>query len=119
MEFFCGKLIVIIARRRSEELSTTGVTQGNLGLPLPPNSLHLHETQKQQDEILDSTRVLISLSNNRDENKLKLRRAIAYKSCAKSNEQRTKSNKQRGKSNEQRAKSKEQRVTSKTFSLEN
>ena len=112
MEFFCGKLIVIIARRRSEELSTTGVTQGNLGLPLPPNSLHLHETQKQQDEILDSTRVLISLSNNRDENKLKLRRAIAYKSCTKSNkqrakrnEQRTKSNKQRGKSNEQRAKS--------------
>ena len=39
---------------------------------LPPNCFHLHETQKQQDEILDSPWVLISLSNNRDENKLNL-----------------------------------------------
>ena len=31
----------------SEEVSTTGVTQGNLELPLPPNSLDLHQTQKQ------------------------------------------------------------------------
>ena len=44
----------------------------NLGLPLLPSSFGLHETQKQQDEILDSPRVLISLSNTRDENKLNL-----------------------------------------------
>ena len=28
------------------KLSTTGVTQGNLGLPVAPNSLDLHQTQK-------------------------------------------------------------------------
>ena len=31
----------------SEEVSTTGVTQGNLELPLPPNSFDSHQTQKQ------------------------------------------------------------------------
>ena len=36
-----------------EKLSNTGVTQENLGLTLPPNSLNLHQTQKQQGEILD------------------------------------------------------------------
>ena len=29
----------------SEEVSTTGVTQENLKLPLPPNSLDSHQTQ--------------------------------------------------------------------------
>ena len=28
-----------------EKVSTTGVTQGNLELPLPPNSLDSHQTQ--------------------------------------------------------------------------
>ena len=37
----------------SEEVSTTEVTQENLKLPLPPNSLDSHQTQKLQDEILD------------------------------------------------------------------
>ena len=40
--------------------------------PLLPNSSDLHETPKQQDEILDSPCVLISLSNIRDETKLNL-----------------------------------------------
>ena len=31
----------------SEEVSTTGVTQGNLELSLPPDSLDSHQTQKQ------------------------------------------------------------------------
>ena len=31
----------------SEELFTTGVTQENLELSLPPNSLDSHQTQKQ------------------------------------------------------------------------
>ena len=31
----------------SEEFSTTGVTQGNLELPLPPDSLDSHQKQKQ------------------------------------------------------------------------
>ena len=31
----------------SEEVSTTGTMQGNLELPLPPNSLDSHQTQKQ------------------------------------------------------------------------
>ena len=31
----------------SEELFTTGVTQGNPELPLPPNYLDSHQTQKQ------------------------------------------------------------------------
>ena len=30
-----------------EEVSTTGVTQGKLELPLPPDSLDSHQTQKQ------------------------------------------------------------------------
>ena len=30
----------------SEEVSTTGVTQGNLELPLPPDSLDSHQTQE-------------------------------------------------------------------------
>ena len=37
----------------SEEVSTTGVTQGNLELLLPPNSPDSHHTQIQYDEILD------------------------------------------------------------------
>ena len=35
----------------AEELSTIGV--GNLGLPLPINSLELHQTRRQQYKILD------------------------------------------------------------------
>ena len=50
-----------------QELSTIGVTQRNPGLPLTPNSLDLHQTQKQHDGILDSPRVLISLSNTENE----------------------------------------------------
>ena len=34
-----------------EKLSIIGV--GNLVLPLPSNSFDLHQTQRQQDEILD------------------------------------------------------------------
>ena len=46
-----------------------GLNKGILDIPcLPPNSLDLHQTQKQQDEILDSPRVLISLSNARNKN---------------------------------------------------
>ena len=30
-----------------EEISTTGITQGNLELPLPPDSLDSHQTQEQ------------------------------------------------------------------------
>ena len=37
----------------SEEVSTTGVTQGNLKLLLHPNSSDSHQTQIQEDEILD------------------------------------------------------------------
>ena len=38
----------IIARRKSEEnFFTTGVTQENLGLPLPPNSFDLHQQQEE------------------------------------------------------------------------
>ena len=40
------QLIIIAPRKPEGKLSTTGVTQGNLGLPLPPNSLYLHQTQK-------------------------------------------------------------------------
>ena len=58
----------MIARRRSEEkLSTTGATQWNLGLPLPPDSLDLNQTQKQKDEILNSSPLLDSLSNTTNE----------------------------------------------------
>ena len=32
----------------------TPLIQENLGLPLPPNSLDLHQIQKQENEILDS-----------------------------------------------------------------
>ena len=48
----------------SEEASTTGVTQENLELPLPSNSLDSHQTKKQQDEILDWPHVSISLKEN-------------------------------------------------------
>ena len=54
--------------RSEEKLSAVGVPQGNLGLPFAPNSLDLHQTQKQQDEILDSSRVFVSLSNTSNEN---------------------------------------------------
>ena len=42
-----------IARRSDKKFSITEVIQRNLGLPVPPNYLDLHQTQKQQDEILD------------------------------------------------------------------
>ena len=48
----------------SEEVSTTEVTQENLKLPLPPNSVDSHQTQKLQDEILDWSHILISLKEN-------------------------------------------------------
>ena len=38
----------IIAWRKSEEkFSTAGVTQENLGLPLPPNSFDLHQEEEE------------------------------------------------------------------------
>ena len=37
----------------SEEVSTTGVIQGNLELLLRPNSPDSHQTRIQEDEILD------------------------------------------------------------------
>ena len=53
-----------IAQRRSDgKHSTTGVEQGNLRLPLPPNSFDLHQTQKQKDEILDCSCLLIYISS--------------------------------------------------------
>ena len=55
---------ILNAALSEEKVSTNGVTQGNLELPLPLNSLGSHQTQKQQDEILDSTHVLISLKEN-------------------------------------------------------
>ena len=36
-----------------EEFSTTEVTQKNLELPQPPDSLDSHQKQKQQNEIFD------------------------------------------------------------------
>ena len=51
-----------------EKLSNTDVTQGNFELPLPPNSLDLHQTWKQHDDIMDSPHILIFLSNTRNEN---------------------------------------------------
>ena len=48
----------------SEEVSTIGITQENLKLPLPPVSLDSHQTQKQWDEILDWGQVLISFKEN-------------------------------------------------------
>ena len=67
MEIFCGSSQpfkqrrgarslmsdkVLTATLSGEKVSTTGVTQGNLELALPPNSLESHQTQK-QDEISD------------------------------------------------------------------
>ena len=43
--------LFIAGRRSAEKLSTIGVE--NLELPLPPNSLGLQLTQRQQDEILN------------------------------------------------------------------
>ena len=37
----------ILSVALSEEVSSTRVTQGNLGLHLPPNFLDSHQTQKQ------------------------------------------------------------------------
>ena len=37
----------------SEEVSTNGVTQGNLELPLPPNSLILTKDKDNKVKILD------------------------------------------------------------------
>ena len=45
-----------------KELSTIGV--GNLGLPLRINSPELHHTKRQQDEILGSPHVFISVKEN-------------------------------------------------------
>ena len=45
----------------SKEVFTTGITQGNLEFPLPPNFVDSHLTQKQKDELLDWLHVLISL----------------------------------------------------------
>ena len=44
-----------------EKISTTGVAQGNLKLLFRPNSPVSHQTQIQEDKILDWTHVLISL----------------------------------------------------------
>ena len=55
---------VLNATLSEEKVSTNGVAQGNLELPLPLNSLGSHQTQKQQYEILNSTHVLISLKEN-------------------------------------------------------
>ena len=107
-------------------MSTTGFTQGNLGLTLPPNSLDLHGTQKQQDEILDSPRVHISLSRARNENiknsstrQIRVTlvtnsREIAHKSQEKvtRNKQKVKSNEQKITSNGQIVTSDQQKVTS-------
>ena len=38
---------VLNATRSEEKVSTTAVTQENLELPMPPNSLDLHQTKKQ------------------------------------------------------------------------
>ena len=43
--------LFIAGKRSAEELPTIDV--GNLGLPLPVNSLDLHHTQIQQGEILN------------------------------------------------------------------
>ena len=48
----------------SEEVSTTGVTQGNLELLLPPNSPDSHHTQIEWDVILEWPHVLVSLKEN-------------------------------------------------------
>ena len=34
-------------KRSEEKLSTNGVTQGNLGVPLSPNSFDLHREQEE------------------------------------------------------------------------
>ena len=47
-----------------EKVSTTGVTQGNLELLLRPNSPDSHQTQIQEDEIMDWPHVFISLKEN-------------------------------------------------------
>ena len=44
---------VLNATLSKEKVSTTGVTQHSLELLLPPNSRDSHQTQVQQDEILD------------------------------------------------------------------
>ena len=40
---------ILNAALSEEKVSTTGVIQGYLELPLPPNSLDSHQTQKQQE----------------------------------------------------------------------
>ena len=44
---------VLNATLSEEKVSFTGVTQGNVELLLPSNSLDSHQTQQQQNEILD------------------------------------------------------------------
>ena len=56
----CPITLAII--RFAEKFSTKGVR--NLRLPLPPISLDSHQSQIQQDEILDWPHILISLKDN-------------------------------------------------------
>ena len=56
-----------------EEVSTTGVTQGKLELPLPPDSLDSHQTQKQYDELFSWSHVLISFKENSSTGYIKLK----------------------------------------------
>ena len=44
-----GRFLTLIL---CEEVSTTGVSQGNLELPLPPDSLDSHQIKEQKNEIL-------------------------------------------------------------------
>ena len=66
MQQFCiwlSRQYMQFKRQRSvEKLSTIGV--GNLGVPLPSISLDSHQSQIQQDEILDWPHILISLKDN-------------------------------------------------------
>ena len=53
-----------IAGKSAEKLSTIGESWTPPACPPSPICLDLHQTQKQQDEILDWTHVLISLKEN-------------------------------------------------------
>ena len=68
VDLFCGNWLTYYRLKKIWRAFPTGIKQGNLGLPLPPNSLGLHKKQKQQYETLDSPHVLISLSKIRDKN---------------------------------------------------
>ena len=49
-EVFLAEIVNVL---RPVAAFATRVAQRNLGLPLSPNSLDLHQTQKEQQEILD------------------------------------------------------------------